>query len=159
MIDVYVNVNYIKWTALSFKCAEHTSLGKRMPDTFTIADLANEFGVTARTLRFYEDQQLLSPRRDGQNRIYAAADRDRLNWVLRAKRVGFSISEIRELLDLYNIGDDRHIQRSKTLEKCRERIVALEGQKQDIEVTIAELQDFCALLESHLKSSAKPAAE
>jgi DNA-binding transcriptional MerR regulator len=74
-------------------------------EVFTIADLSSEFDVTARALRFYEDQGLISPVRQGLSRIYSKRDRARLAWILRAKRVGFSLSEIRDMIDLYDLND------------------------------------------------------
>ncbi|WP_326524126.1 MerR family transcriptional regulator [Sphingomonas sp.] len=113
---------------------------------FTISDLSAEFGVTARALRFYEDEGLIAPERRGLSRIYSHRDRARLAWILRGKRVGFSLGEIREMIDLYDIGDGRQVQRQVTLEKCRDRIDLLERQKTDIDAAIAELQEFVALL-------------
>lgn len=114
--------------------------------TYTIKELACDFGVTPRTLRHYEDQGLISPERQGQTRIYSAEDRVRLAWILRGKRVGFSLSEIGEMLDLYNVGDGRETQRAVTVDRCRDRIKALEAQRDDINATIDELQEFCALI-------------
>lgn len=114
---------------------------------YTIADLAKEFEVTPRTLRFYESEGLLNPRREGRQRLYSPADRARLAWILRGRRVGFSLSEIGEMLDLYAMGSDRTAQRRLTLEKCRERIAALTRQRDDIEQMIAELSAFSDLLE------------
>jgi DNA-binding transcriptional MerR regulator len=115
---------------------------------FSISDLCAEFGVTARALRFYEDEGLISPERRGTARIYSHRDRARLAWILRGKRVGFSLGEIREMIDLYDIGDGRSTQRQVTLERCLERIQTLEHQKHDIDAHIAELQQFVALLKS-----------
>ncbi|MGF1605086.1 MAG: MerR family DNA-binding transcriptional regulator [Rhodothalassiaceae bacterium] len=115
---------------------------------YTIADLAREFGVTHRTIRFYEDQGLISPERQGTRRLYSRADRARLAWILRAKRVGFSIAEISEMLDLYHLGDGRLAQRQVTLAKCQERMAALTQQRADIDKTLSELSAFCDLLET-----------
>ena len=113
---------------------------------FTIGQLCDEFGVTARALRFYEDENLISPERNGTQRLYSERDRARLAWILRGKRVGFSLNEIGELLDLYDLGDARQTQRAATLDKCRERIEALARQKADIDETIEELEGFVRLL-------------
>jgi len=115
-------------------------------DHFTISDLSSEFDVTARALRFYEDEGLIAPERRGLHRIYSHRDRARLAWILRGKRVGFSLAEIREMIDLYDIGDGRQAQRQVTLERCRDRIATLSRQKADIDAAIAELQGFVELL-------------
>jgi len=115
---------------------------------YKIAELATQFGVTARTIRFYESHGLLSPLREGQNRIYSKQDRAKLGWILRGKRVGFSLTEIKEMLDLYDVGDNRMKQRAVTLSKCRQRVADLQSQRADIDSMIAELQAFCVTLES-----------
>lgn len=115
---------------------------------FSISDLSAEFGVTPRALRFYEDEGLIAPERRGTQRIYSHRDRARLAWILRGKRVGFSLGEIREMIDLYDVGDGRRVQRDVTIARCRERVSTLEAQKHDIDASIAELNDFIALLEA-----------
>jgi DNA-binding transcriptional MerR regulator len=113
---------------------------------FSIGDLSAEFGVTARALRFYEDEALIAPERRGTQRLYSERDRARLAWILRGKRVGFSLADIKQLLDLYDVGDGRETQKLKTIELCRGRIAALERQRIDIDATLTELNDFLALL-------------
>lgn len=117
-------------------------------EDFSISDLSAEFGVTARALRFYEDEGLIAPERRGTQRIYSHRDRARLAWILRGKRVGFSLTDIRELIDLYDIGDGRRTQRQRTIDRCHTKIDALMAQKHDIDAAIAELTEFTALLET-----------
>jgi DNA-binding transcriptional MerR regulator len=115
---------------------------------FAIGELCEAFGVTPRALRFYEDERLIAPERRGTSRFYSDRDRARLGWILRGKRVGFSLNEIRELLDLYDLGDQRQTQKRVTIERCRKRIDALRRQKDDIDATIAELETFLTTLGS-----------
>src|ERR1700724_322762 len=108
-------------------------------EVFTIRDLTKEFAVSARTLRFYEEKGLLAPRRKGEQRLYSRRDRARLRYVLMGKRVGFSLEEVREMLDLYDLGDGRRTPLQVALAKFQERVVRLERQRNDIDRAIAEL--------------------
>ena len=112
----------------------------------SISELCDEFGVTARALRFYEDEALIAPERRGTQRLYSDRDRARLAWILRGKRVGLSLADIKELLDLYDIGDGRRPQRLKTVETCQARVDKLKEQRVDIEATIKELESFIELV-------------
>ena len=117
-------------------------------EQFSISDLSAEFGVTARALRFYEDEGLIAPARQGLNRIYSRRDRARLAWIVRAKNVGFSLGEIKELIDLYDLGDGRVEQRRVTVTRCRERIDQMKRQRADIDAAIAELSEFVEQIEA-----------
>jgi DNA-binding transcriptional MerR regulator len=110
-----------------------------MKTTFTIGDLSREFGVTLRTLRFYEDRQLLNPERKGHNRLYSRRDRARLKLVLMGKKVGFSLTDIRDMLDLYDLKDGQVTQLKVALDKFTRQITLLRQQKQDVEQAIDEL--------------------
>ena len=106
---------------------------------YTIGDLSREFGVTLRTLRFYEDKGLLNPKRQGMTRLYNRRDRARLKLVLMGKKVGFSLVEIKEMLDLYDLKDGQETQLKVALEKFQNQIDVLKQQKLDIEQAISEL--------------------
>ncbi len=110
--------------------------------SFSIADLAREFDVTARTIRFYEDQGLIAPTRQGLNRIYSRADRFRLGWILRGKRLGFSLADIKELLDLYETDRSRVSQLKAALKRAREHVVDMERKAADLQAQIAELREL-----------------
>lgn len=116
-------------------------------EQFTISDLTAEFGVTARALRFYEEEGMVAPMRAGLTRIYSKRDRARLAWIVRAKNVGFSLAEIKELIDLYDLNDGRLTQKRRTIERCREQVTKLTLQRSDIDASIMELETFIAQLE------------
>jgi len=117
---------------------------------YSIGEMCDAFGVTARALRYYEDEELIAPERRGTTRLYTDRDRARLTWILRGKSVGFSLNDIRELLDLYDVGDQQHTQMLATRDRCRDRINALHRQKKDIDATLAELEEFCGFLDERL---------
>ena len=107
-------------------------------DTLSIGDLSREFDVTPRTIRFYEDRGLLTPTRRGQNRVYSGRDRIRLMLILRGKRLGFSISEIAEILDLYDAPEGEVGQLDHFVAKIRERRDALRKQAEDVPLCVFE---------------------
>ena len=115
---------------------------------YSIGEMGEEFGVTARALRFYEDEELIAPERRGTTRLYTDRDRVRVAWILRGKRVGLSLADIKELLDLYDLGDGRKTQRLKTVERCQEQVDKLKRQRIDIDATIKELEGFITLVKS-----------
>ena len=124
-----------------------------MNRTFTIRQLTKEFSVTARTLRFYEDEGLIAPERRGQTRIYSVKDRARIMLILRGRRLGFSLAEIREYLGLYDpSANERQLQHAR--KKFEERIVAFERQKVDIDVAISELKRGIDEVNQHLTEAA-----
>ena len=118
---------------------------------FSISELAREFDVTPRAIRFYEDQGLLAPRRDGQRRIYTPRDRTRLKLTLRGKRLGLSLSEIRELIDLYEPGRDERPQLERFLSVLETHKASLLQQRADLEAQLSELQTFERRVRKQLK--------
>ena len=113
-----------------------------MTTTYTITDLAVAFGVTTRTIRHYEDEGLLNPRREGTNRLFSNRDRVRLKLALRGKRLGFSLAEIRELFELYDLARDEQRQLVEFLAKLEKRRAMLAQQREDIEVMLEEIAFF-----------------
>ena len=113
-------------------------------DMLTITELAREAGVTARAIRFYESKGLLTPRRAGTTRIYTHRERGRLQLILRGKRLGFSLTDIGEYLDLYDADPTQHDQIVLLLDKVNNRIGELESQKADIDDTLKELSSVRA---------------
>ena len=125
----------------------------------TIGELSQEFSLSPRTIRFYEDQGLLSPERAGTQRVYAKRDRARLKLILRGKRLGFSLADIREFLDLYDADRSKRRQMAMTLQRTRSRIAALEQQLADITLTLAELRDMEAEVAAYVDMPPESAAE
>src|SRR5947207_6022370 len=119
--------------------ADSFDAGAAGQEIFTIRELTKEFGISARTLRFYEEKALVAPRRDRQDRLYSRRDRARLRYVLMGKAVGFSLEEVREMLDLYDLGDGQVTQLRVALGKFKEQIGRLHHQKTEIERAIGEL--------------------
>ena len=107
----------------------------------TIRQMCDAFDVTPRTLRFYESKELLFPQRDGQKRLFTKRDRARLKLILRGKRFGFRLEEIRQLLDLYDKGDQQLTQLTRAYDIAQDRLVDLERQRDELTTAITELQD------------------
>ena len=127
-----------------------------MAETLSISDLAREFDVTTRTVRFYEDKGLLSPAREGQRRIYSARDRVRLRLIMRGKRLGLSLDEIADILDLYDVDPSEVTQLKHFVDVIRDRKVVLQGQKRDIEDSLTEMERIeaqCVALLSEKQTS------
>ena len=118
--------------------------------TFTITDLAREFGITPRTIHFWEDQGLLFPHREGQARVFSRRDRTRLKLALRGKRLGLSLARIKEMISMYDTARDESSQLLKFLDVLTERRTAYERQREDIEAVLDEIAGFekvcCELL-------------
>ena len=119
---------------------------------FSISELAREFEITPRAIRFYEDQGLLAPRRDGQRRIYTPRDRTRLKLTLRGKRLGLTLSEIRELIDMYEPGRDERPQLQRVLAVLESHKTSLLQQRADIEAQLEEIQGFEKKIRKRLRS-------
>ena len=110
------------------------------PNTMTIREMCDTFDVTPRTLRFYEAKELLFPERQGQKRLFTKRDRARLKLILRGKRFGFTLEEIRQLLDLYHMGDQQQTQLARTYEIARARLADLEAQRNELTQAIDDLR-------------------
>lgn len=113
---------------------------------YRIGDLSREFGVTLRTLRFYEDRGLISPHREGSTRLYSSSDRARLKIILLAKQVGFSLVDIQELMEIYDRGQGMTNPLGSVLEKFTDQMSVLETQKDEVEQAIVRLQETIAKL-------------
>lgn len=123
-----------------------------MDSLYSVGQLADDFGVTPRALRFYEDKGLIAPRRIGSRRIYSHRDHSRLQLILRGKRLGFSLREIREWLDLYDSDANQAAQTQHLIERVHGRIEDLERRQRDLEKTLYELRAIEQDAKAHLKS-------
>ena len=122
---------------------QSTQLNEAMKEeSYSISDLAKEFALTTRTIRFYEDEQLISPQRAGRQRIYLPRDYTRLKLILRGKRLGFSLTEIRGMFDLYDSEPGEAGQLKLALDKAAKRKTLLEQQLEDVQSTMNELIEF-----------------
>lgn len=144
-LDVYVT----ELRSLSVVKASREAMSR----IYTIRQLTKEFSVTARTLRFYEDEKLIAPSRRGQTRLYSARDRARVILILRGRRLGFSLKDIREVLDMYDSKDGEHAQMVHTRRKFEERIHLLERQKVDIDQALRQLRDGIRDINSALEGN------
>lgn len=124
--------------------------------TYTITELAREFGLTTRAIRFYEDHGLIAPTRAGRHRVYGNRDKVRLKLTLRGKRLGLTLSEIRELIDMYDAAKDERAQVERLQEVLRKRRSILEQQREDIEVVLGEIGAFEEQCRNFLEGNAGP---
>ena len=120
-------------------------------ETFTISEMCKDFKVTARTLRFYESKELLFPIREKQKRFFTRRDKARLKLILQGKRFGFALEEIRQLLDLYDIGDKQTTQLQKTYELAIERLAIMRKQKNELGAAIKDLKDMLKIVKKMLE--------
>ncbi|UYN97045.1 MAG: MerR family DNA-binding transcriptional regulator [Enhydrobacter sp.] len=127
---------------MSFVAPSAKSASQRdTPRIYSIAELAREFAITPRTIRFYEDEGLIKPRRQGMTRLYSVSDRAKLTWILRGKRLGFSLAEIKELLDLYQVDRTGVQQMRELLRRSRLHIADLERRRRDLDAQIADFRE------------------
>lgn len=125
-------------------------------DVMTIREMCDAFDVTPRTLRFYEAKELLFPVREGQRRLFTKRDRARLKLILRGKRFGFSLEEIRQLLDLYHMGDQQLTQLSRTYAVARDRLADMESQRDELTEAINDLREQLKWGERMITSLSQP---
>ena len=131
---------------------DHSETQAMTTETMTIREMCDEYDVTPRTLRFYESKELLYPIREGQRRLFTRRDRARLKLILRGKRFGFSLEEIRQLLDLYYVGDSQETQLVSTLSIARDRLSDMEKQRAELDEAIDELRNQMTLVADMLTS-------
>ncbi len=113
-----------------------------MTDLYSVTELARDLGVTPRTIRFYEAKGLIAPSRAGTTRVYTHRDRARLQLILRGKRLGFSLRDVREYLDLYDADPTQQTQLRALLAKVERRVAELVRQREDLEITLRELKEI-----------------
>ncbi len=123
-----------------------------MKTSFSISELAREFDITPRAIRFYESEGMISPARQGQTRIFSLRDRARIVLIVQGKRVGFSLAEIREMIDLYDLEDGQVTQLKVSRKKFADRIVALERQRIDIDDSVESLKNAIAWMDERIKA-------
>jgi DNA-binding transcriptional MerR regulator len=153
---LYVNVNQGRWrrngeSAVQVEIGAGATGREAEDRNRSIGELAEEFGLTHRSIRHYEDEGLLSPKRDGQTRVYNHRDRARLVLICRGKRLGFSLAEIKDFLNLYDTDDAQTEQMRYAQSLARRRIQALERQLQDVQQTLRELRHFDTQISEHLR--------
>lgn len=127
-----------------------------MATEYSISDLAAEFDITTRTIRFYEEKGLLTPRREGNSRVYSAADRTKLKLILRGNRLGFTLDESRSIIDMYDPEHGNTEQMNSLVSKIREKQAQLEEQLHDIEAMMLDLrgaEEKCLEAMAHSKAS------
>jgi len=129
------------------------------PEAFSIRQMCDTYAVTPRTLRFYEQKELLSPVRDGARRLYGKRDRARLQLILRGKRFGFSLEEIRQLLDMYDPSGSNQAQLARTHDLGRQRLAQMQAQRAELDIAITELRDQLAQAADLLAGQTRAAAE
>ena len=127
-------------------------------DTMTIRQMCDAFGVTPRTLRFYESKELIAPLRRGQARLYTRRDRGRLKLILQGRRFGFALEDIRQLLDLHDVGDGQKTPVARTIDTARGRLAAMEAQRDDLAQAIDDLKAQIATAEAMLARNNASAA-
>ncbi|MBL09348.1 MAG: MerR family transcriptional regulator [Acidiferrobacteraceae bacterium] len=124
-----------------------------MTELLTISELAEEFAITTRTIRFYEDEGLLQPKRNGRQRIYSRRDRLRLSQILRVKGLGLSLSEISEILNLYDLDQDNKYELDRLLQNVRQRRNILKQKRNDIDATLIELKQIEQRCKNRIEST------
>ena len=120
-------------------------------DLFSVTELADELGITPRAIRFYETKGLIKPRRAGTTRVYTHRDRGRMQLILRGKRLGFSLADIKEYLDLYDVDPSQVSQLRLLMDKINDRVSELEQQREDLETTLMELEEMRQECLSHIE--------